>query len=636
MDDRALARQGMVFEAFHLDPVLRLLTQNGEPLALPPQIFDLLLFFLENPQRTLSKDELLQAIWPDRTVAEGSLTQAVFTLRKALKDGEGAGRYIVTSPGRGYRFVCTVRSAGEARATGAALSLASGAAATLPRPDPLLAVLAFDNLSGDPELAYFSDGVSQEILDTVARSSGLKVIGPSSSFQFRGGDKVVRKVAADLRATHLLDGSVRRAGSRVRISAHLVECASETTVWSERYEQELTDVFALQDEIAGAVAGALKTAFARSPPTPIDPAVFDLFLQARIPQRGFRALSERLELLEEVVARAPAFAQGWATLALLRGVALQVHRAEAAAAGLTRGQALAAADIALRHDPNMGLAYQALAWLEPLAAYRAREALQDRALAVAPNDAVLLVTAGSFYGQVGRLREGLAIALRAYELDPLSPAVMGQLGLQLLLARRIEESGRFYEAALARWPENERLAGNAIESAARRGDRARAQRLIGEWSEAAASNAVLREIIWFARNLLDPDATSIDGWIQEQRAELARSGTVSLNAPVRLATLGLANDAFELIDGASFAYMSDPESPMPATMYPGAIFLGSLPADPRFPGLCAKLGLCDYWIETGKWPDCADEVAYDFRAEARRLAGRPSASSQDVTRQASA
>jgi TolB-like protein len=128
--------------------------------------------------------------------------------------------------------------------------------------EPLLAVLAFDNLSGDAEMAYFSDGVSEEILQTVARGAELKVIGRGSSFQFRGRDKAAAHVAAALSATHVLDGSVRRSGNKVRIAANLIECERETTIWSDRFDRELSDVFALQDEIAAAVAAALKVAFA--------------------------------------------------------------------------------------------------------------------------------------------------------------------------------------------------------------------------------------------------------------------------------------------------------------------------------------------------------------------------------------
>src|SRR5580658_2694488 len=131
--------------------------------------------------------------------------------------------------------------------------------------EPLLAVLAFDNLPGDPEMAYFSDGVSEEIQQTVARGTDLKVVGRNSSFQLRGADKTARRVASELSATHILDGSVGRSGPKVRISAQLIECANQTTLWSDRFDRDLSDVFALQDEIAGAVAAALKVAFA--PPT---------------------------------------------------------------------------------------------------------------------------------------------------------------------------------------------------------------------------------------------------------------------------------------------------------------------------------------------------------------------------------
>jgi len=153
---------------------------------------------------------------------------------------------------------------------------------TAKAPDPVLAVLPFDNLSGDADLTYFSDGVSEEIQQTVSRSTELKVIGRGSSFQFRGVDKAAAHVAAELNATHVLDGSVRRSGQKVRISAQLIECASSTTLWSDRFDRDLSDIFALQDEIAAAVAAALKTTFAPAAAVgAIDPAAYDLYLRAR-------------------------------------------------------------------------------------------------------------------------------------------------------------------------------------------------------------------------------------------------------------------------------------------------------------------------------------------------------------------
>jgi TolB-like protein len=503
--------------------------------------------------------------------------------------------------------------------------------------EPLLAVLAFDNLSGDPEMAYFSDGISEEILDTVGRSSGLKVIARSSSFQFRGADKAVKKVVAELKATHILDGSVRRSGPHVRIAARLVDCASETTNWSERYDRDLTDIFALQDEIAAAVAAALKTALAQSPPpAPIDPAAFDLFLRAQAYSAvGIEGFNRRLTMLEEAVGRAPEFARGWATLAYYRAVTLRHNRAEANAVGLRRDQVVEAAETALRLDPHMGLAYQALRWLEPFAAYRARKALNDKALAAAPNDAEVLAQTVSSCSAVGRLEEALAFARRAYELDPLEALVTNALGVHLTFANRIDEAGDVFDAALARWPEHAVLAANGMQSAALRKDRAKVEGLIRAWSAAAATgNAMLQNAIWYASNLIEPDTQSITRSLGNWRDELARTGTVPLFAPWRLHRLGLTEEAFELLDKASFAHMFDPEGPPPSGFWPAWFAAASIPGlifsrnnepffrDPRFPRLCAKLGLCDYWIETDKWPDCADDVPYDLRTEARRLAGR--------------
>jgi TolB-like protein len=493
--------------------------------------------------------------------------------------------------------------------------------------EPLLAVLAFDNLSGDAETSYFSDGVSEEIQQTVARGADLKVIGRASSFLFRGPEKRAARVAAELKATHVLDGSVRRSGQRVRIAAQLIECAGETTLWSDRYDRDLTDIFALQDEIAASVAAALKTAFARARPNAlIDPAAFDLFLRAQARQGlGFEATDRQLKMLEEVVARAAAFARGWATLAFRRAYALRVtFPQESSAAGLTRELVVQAAETALRLDPQMGRAYQALSLLEPFGAYRERGALHAKALAVAPNDASVIANAAAFSGGFGRLKEGLALTRQASSLDPLAAGVTQQLGLMLGLAGLQEEAGRLLDMAVARWPESETIAATAIFNAGARGDWAKLESLARSWAKRAVGNGLLQEAIWYSRNLIEPDPESIKGWLEAQRSELARTGTVRLTAPVRLHRLGLPEEAFDLFDKASFAYVFDPEGPPPSTtLYAGAMFSRGDEAfyqDPRFLRLCAKLGLCDYWVETGKWPDCADEVPYDFRAGARRLA----------------
>src|SRR6185295_19283823 len=139
--------------------------------------------------------------------------------------------------------------------------------------EPLLAVLPFDNLSDDREMQFFSDGVSEEIIQRLSRGAKMKVIGRTSSFQFRGADKTARTVASELKCSHILDGSIRRAGGRVRIAAHLVEAASQTTLWSDRYDRGLDDIFAVQDEISEHIAAALHQNFTSFSTKAIDPAV---------------------------------------------------------------------------------------------------------------------------------------------------------------------------------------------------------------------------------------------------------------------------------------------------------------------------------------------------------------------------
>jgi Tfp pilus assembly protein PilF len=412
----------------------------------------------------------------------------------------------------------------------------------------------------------------------------------------------------------------------VRIAATLIECERQTTLWSDRYDRELTDIFALQDEIAAAVATALKTMFVHSGKAPVDPAAYDLFLRAQAQGGGsLEAGLEQIRLLDEVVALAPTFARGWATLAAMSAYFLRLYGAEAERRGVTRKRVVEAAETALRLDSAMGLAYQALAALEPFGRYGARETLVDKALGVAPNDPDVLARAAGFALTVGRVREGLDYARRAYELDPLQPSVANNYAILLAMEGRRTESAQMWESAVARWPDHAILIGNLVADAARRSDWRRVDALIEAADATLASTEILQRGGRFARNLRRPDPRDLRLWLEEQRTVLGATGTLSLLQLRLLSELGLTEEAFGLAEQASYAHMFDPSGPPPAGgAAAGGIFGAynrAMIGDPRFVRLCAKLGLCDYWIETGKWPDCADEVPYDFRAEARRLAG---------------
>ena len=496
---------------------------------------------------------------------------------------------------------------------------------------PVLAVLAFDNLSGDPEMAYFSDGVSQEILDTVARGSHLKVIARSSSFQFRGAQKAVRNVAADLRATHLLDGSVRRAGARVRVSAQLVDCASETTLWSSRFDRALDDVFALQDEIALAVAEALKATF--TPATPvgqIDAAVYERYLKAKDQGLGSQnlglSLAERAQLLEQVVAAAPQFAAGWAWLGQMR--ALLARGAERGTPfKRKRAEALDALDKAIVLDPQLPTPYIALTQLEPEGAFVRRWRHVLKSLKVARDHADSLALAGHFSFTVGWAGDALDYGRRAFELDPLHPMTAQGYASAVWACGDPDGARRlllgFREKRAADVGLNLNLVNLAIFSR---------DWLAFDDAEAFAranghkADPVMRAALAFGDAVRRGDAAYPGLLLEMVERELGRTGTAPLQLLNALCELGHNDEVFNAVDRASFAQIFDDEGGHAAGDYnPGIIFNRCtnwpMMSDPRFVRLCHKLRYIEFWVETGRWPDCVDQVPYDFKGHARRLTG---------------
>jgi TolB-like protein len=499
----------------------------------------------------------------------------------------------------------------------------------------VLAVLAFENLSGDADMAYFSDGVSEEILLAVAGGVDVKVIARSSSFQFRGADKAVGNVASRLNTTHVLDGSVRRSGNRVRIFAQLIECARETSLWSERFDRDLSDIFALQDEIATAVAGALKLVFAPvRPAEPVDPAAYDMFLRARAllldghPDREGRNTRAK-SILEGVVAAAPGFANAWALLAAARSdlAYLVVKFRGSAATGeaaVHRAAAVEAAGAALELDPTQGGVYSTLSSLEPQAHYQEQEALLDKALAVSPNDPDVLMAVSGFRYRVGMVGEACRLAKLALALNPLYwPAAHWQAAM--LMQNDEWDAGRLiYDELLARWPEVSPIWLDACWHAALSGDAVRLESLVASVKEQGFYTLEFRGHINALRNLHGARPGFLDGALQRAEDELARTGSVTVNSVYALHWHGLCDEAFGLMERSSYQHLYSPDAPRAFSTgeNAGAIFgrhLLKFQSDIRFIDLCEKLGLCDYWVKTDLWPDCADAgvTPYDFKAECR-------------------
>lgn len=212
----------------------------GQREVLEPRVMQVLVALAHRRGEVVSRDELIQACWRGRIVGDDAVNRCVASLRRVAQTFGGLA--IETIARVGYRL-----DEIHARAAGDGASV-------------LVAVLPFEALSDEAGMGHLCDGVAEEILQAVSCSTALRVLGRAATSPFRGARKVMRDVADELRATHVLDGSVRRSGLRVRVSAHLIECAGQTTLWSGRFDRDLADVFALQDAVAEAVATALNQA----------------------------------------------------------------------------------------------------------------------------------------------------------------------------------------------------------------------------------------------------------------------------------------------------------------------------------------------------------------------------------------
>lgn len=326
----------------------------------------------------------------------------------------------------------------------AMLALIAAAAVFLrPRPSDAeisLAVLPFVNLSQDPDNRYFSDGVTEEILSALVRLDDVTVIGRTSSFQFReaGGD--FDDIRRRLNVSHILEGSVRRDGDRVRVSAQLIGAGDGVHIWSESFDRRLDGIFEIQSEIAASIAGALKVNLgsgASASDSKIDPQTYEIYLRGRslLSQRG-AAIPQAIALFETVTARAPEFAHGWASLAsalhVLPGYS-DVSNEEIAE------RALRAAARALELDPGLADARAVLAAQHRRRGEWARaEDMFLEALQYEPNNISALYWYAEFLMSVGRFEASLPYFRKAYAVDPLSPYTSAGVGWALYFSGDVD------------------------------------------------------------------------------------------------------------------------------------------------------------------------------------------------------
>ena len=218
------------------------LTANGEEIAVEPQVFSLLLYLVEHRDRVVSKDEIIEHVWDGRIVSDGTLTSRINSVRRAVRDDGKSQAVIKTFPRRGLRFVAAVTEDNVSEAI-------------LPLPDkPALAVLPFENLGGDPDQAYFTDGLTEDIITALSLWRSFPVIARKSTFVYRDEAVKIQEVGRELGARYVLEGSVRRAGDRVRVTAQLIDADTGHHVWAEKFDRQFEDIFDLQDELTQKIA----------------------------------------------------------------------------------------------------------------------------------------------------------------------------------------------------------------------------------------------------------------------------------------------------------------------------------------------------------------------------------------------
>jgi TolB-like protein/tetratricopeptide (TPR) repeat protein len=455
--------QSYRFGRFVVDRRSACLRCDGAVLPLRPKSFDVLVYLVQHPGRLVPKAELIDSVWQNVNVTENSLVQCIKDIRQVLQDDSQTR--IETISKRGYQFAGSVveidgRKAGHFVA--GVPSAASGADRALPLPDrPSIAVLPFDNMSDDPDQEFFADGISEDLCTALSRIRWLFVIARNSTFVYKHHAADIRQVARDLGVRYVLEGSVRRAGNRLRISAQLIDAPTGCHHWAEQYDRELGEIFAVQDEITRSVVGAIEPrllaaegvrAMSRSPD---DLGAWELVARAQTQVwRVTRAdYATAIDALKQTVALYPDYAPARSLLAFRLLFAAHmgwVDRDDALRAG--RQHAICA--LALDDGDSWGqIALGYLCMMER----RTEESITAfrRAVELNPNSAAARGGLGHCLAFAGHDREAIAHAENAIRLSPLDPDMaifVGGIAVAHYCAGRYAEAVRFAEEQLRARP----------------------------------------------------------------------------------------------------------------------------------------------------------------------------------------
>jgi len=467
------------------------LQKHGIKIRLQEQPFQILAMLLDRPGEVVAREDLRKKLWPSDTFVDFDvgLNSAIVRLRTALCDSADSPRFVETLPRRGYRFIAPVHNGGPAAAQ---TSVVSNSTLAARRPLSILwisitafavtvglllgfnvldvrnrllgkpvvpaihsiAVLPLENLSGDPAQDFFADGMTDALITDLAQIATLRVISRTSVMLYKGTRKPLPQIAADLRVDAVVEGTVTRSENRVRITAQLIEAGTDRHLWARTYERDLTNILALQDDVARGIATEIEAKLTPQEQArlakarPVNPAAYEAYVKGRLVwnRRSVEEATKALQYFQQAVAIDPNYAAAYSgvsdsyeTLALYGGPKPETWQ-----------KAKAAASRALELDDTLAEAHRSLAkvqlWYDWNLAASERE--NQRALALNPGDAESYQVYGTFLYVTGRSDEAIAMDKRAQELDPLSPVIAVNVAMGYFSARQYDQAIKACQKAL--------------------------------------------------------------------------------------------------------------------------------------------------------------------------------------------
>jgi TolB-like protein/DNA-binding winged helix-turn-helix (wHTH) protein len=469
-----LMKRSFQFGPFRLDSDTRVLLNNSEVVRMPPKAVDTLLVLLRNAGQPVDREALIRAVWPDTFVEENNLAHHISVLRRMLGNGEGGKAYIETIPKRGYRFVGELKEAAEdgrdvpepstwdsitrpsRRGLAAALALLAVAASIViwrlnrAPAAPIfqsLAVLPFQNLSGDPNQDYLSDGLTDSLIGELAKIDNLRVISRTSVMRYKDNRKPLPQIARELNSEAVIEGSVMRFGDKVRVTVQLLDGVKDRHLWAETYERELAEVPKLWEDVAVSVAREMRARIhpqqrARSSGNPLNREAFEAYLRGRYywNRRTPESIHKAIDWFRKAVDADPAYARPYVGLAdcynqlgtVLIGGQLPVE---------SRPRAIAYAKEALKIDADLAEAHAALAYANLYEWHWAAAELGfQRAIQLNPSYAPARLWYAHYLIMRKRSQEAVREVRLAQSLDPLSPIIQTQVGMILNVAGKRDEA----------------------------------------------------------------------------------------------------------------------------------------------------------------------------------------------------